>query len=73
MEETAPAYVIISCGVNNRFGLPDAQVLTDIEDAGAVLYRTDTDGTVLCTTDGEEISFRTLGKADTASGEAGVG
>ena len=70
LEETEPTYVIISCGVNNRFGLPDAQVLADIDEAGAALYRTDTDGTILCTTDGTDVAFRTTGKTEAASGEA---
>ena len=68
--ETDPAYVIISCGVNNRFGLPDAQVLADIDAVGAELYRTDTDGTIVCTTNGTDITFRTEGKTEIASGEA---
>ena len=69
LQAVDPSYVIISCGVNNRFGLPDAQVLADIGEAGAALYRTDTDGTILCTTNGTDITFRTAGKSFTASGE----
>lgn len=72
LQETEPAYVVISCGVNNRFGLPDADVLAAIEEYGATLYRTDTEGTIICTTDGTDITFRTEGKTETteASGEA---
>ncbi len=69
LQAVDPSYVIISCGVNNRFGLPDAQVLSDIGEAGAELYRTDTDGTILCTTNGTDITFRTMGKAFPASDE----
>lgn len=68
-----PAHVIISCGVNNRFGLPDETVLDAVEEAGAALYRTDTDGTIVCTTDGAALAFQTLGKDDAASGEASNG
>lgn len=70
LAETDPAYVIISCGVNNRFGLPDAQVLADIDAVGAELYRTDMDGTIICTTNGMDITFRAEGKTEIASGEA---
>ena len=67
LEETAPEYVIISCGVDNRFGLPDEQVLADIEQTGAELYRTDLNGTVICTSDGENITFLPEKQADALS------
>ena len=70
---TQPDYVVISCGTNNRFGLPDDSVLAAVAEAGAELYRTDTDGTIIMSTDGQTIRL-THEKVDypaaDASGEA---
>lgn len=46
----APKTSIISCGVNNIYGDPHAEVLLRL--AGTNLYRTDKDGTIVIETDG---------------------
>ncbi len=38
---------VISCGENNRYGHPTETVLENISSAGAGIYRTDLDGTVM--------------------------
>ena len=44
-----PEYAAISVGSRNRYGHPDPQVLARLERAGAQIFRTDTQGTVLLT------------------------
>ena len=53
-----PRVALISCGVGNRYGLPDATVLDQLEAAGARVYRTDRDGMLSVWTDGEDLWFR---------------
>jgi competence protein ComEC len=43
---------VISVGAGNRFGLPSAEALQRLRNAGATLYRTDLHGTILVETDG---------------------
>ncbi len=46
LEETTPEVVIISVGERNTYGHPAEETLERIADAGASIYRTDTNGTV---------------------------
>ncbi|HTO11773.1 MAG TPA: DNA internalization-related competence protein ComEC/Rec2 [Candidatus Binatia bacterium] len=50
-----PALAIVSVGVRNAYGHPDAGVLARLAAAGADLYRTDRDGAVLLETDGRTL------------------
>ncbi len=50
-----PYYAVISCGEDNSYGHPAPAVLSRLEDAGAVILRTDEDGTVVFTVDAESI------------------
>jgi len=47
-----PVVAIVSVGVRNAYGHPDAGVLARLAAAGADVYRTDRDGAVLLETDG---------------------
>ena len=55
--EAAPSYGIISCGMGNSYGHPHEDVLSRYRDADVLLYRTDMQGTITCTSDGKTISF----------------
>lgn len=52
----APRYAVISCGADNRYGHPHAEVLARLQNSGATVYRTDELGSVVFTTDGETIT-----------------
>lgn len=54
-----PACAVISCGAGNSYGHPDAGTLSRLRDAGAAVYRTDLQGTVICESDGETVTFTT--------------
>jgi competence protein ComEC len=58
-----PELAVISCGLNNRFGHPNADVLSRLQGTGARICRTDMDGAVVVETDGTTYSFRTAAEA----------
>lgn len=54
-----PDFAVISCGQDNSYGHPHEEVLSRFRDEGATLYRTDMQGTIICSSDGEHLSFIT--------------
>ncbi len=57
-------YAIISVGLDNIYDLPSATVISNLEKLNNKIYRTDKDGTIVITTDGENIEVRKEGKND---------
>ncbi len=57
--EAEPTYCIISCGANNEYGHPHEDTLSRLRDAGVTVYRTDESGTIVCTSDGVNLTFTT--------------
>ena len=53
----APRFGIISVGAFSRFGHPNQEVLDALGNAGVRTYRTDGDGSVTVSTDGNRIEF----------------
>jgi len=62
LQKVAPKYAVISVGVGNSYGHPASTTLAKLKDSGAEIYHTDKSGTIVCISDGTNISFRTLGK-----------
>lgn len=56
-----PAVSVIEVGAGNSYGHPTATTLTRLQQAGSAIYRTDRDGTVVITSDGETYSVRQTG------------
>lgn len=54
-----PEAAIISVGVFNEYGRPHPELLVRLENAGATVYRTDRDGSIVLRTDGVSYSIRT--------------
>lgn len=52
-----PDYAVISVGGDNQYGHPTNEVLSDLQDRGVTLFRTDIQGTVHCISDGRSIRF----------------
>ena len=52
-----PEIAIISCGKNNDYGYPHKDVLDRLGKQNVQIYRTDTDGTIILTTDGNTIDI----------------
>lgn len=57
-----PSYAVISCGIDNSYGHPHPETLELLKQFGVALFRTDADGIVLITTDGEALTVQALGK-----------
>ncbi|MGI8907108.1 MAG: DNA internalization-related competence protein ComEC/Rec2 [Candidatus Sumerlaeaceae bacterium] len=56
---TQPKVAVISCGLRNRYGHPNPEVLARLQQTGARVLRTDVDGATLLETDGESYTIRT--------------
>ena len=54
-----PEIALVSCGKNNRYGHPDPETISILEDVGARVFRTDEDGQIRCTFDASCISVTT--------------
>lgn len=52
-----PKYAVIQVGKNNEYGHPKSITLNKLKKINANIYRTDKDGTIICTSDGNNISF----------------
>jgi competence protein ComEC len=58
----APREAVVSVGCRNRFGHPSPASLATLAAAGARVWRTDHDGAVTVTTDGQAIETRALNR-----------
>ena len=54
LEAVQPAYGIISIGASKQ---PDANLLLNLQNVNATVYRTDLNGNILCNSDGRVLSF----------------
>ena len=67
LQAVDPDYAVIPAGAGNDNGHPAPALLRRLKEAGVQVYRTDMQGTVVCTSDGEHVYFTTErdGHADT--------
>lgn len=59
LTRVSPKYAAISVGKGNTYGHPVQSTLDKLKAAGAAVYRTDVDGTVVFATDGNTLSVST--------------
>lgn len=59
LDAVRPRYALISAGQDNRFGHPHAEVLERLEAMGIPIFRTDQQGTIHLSTDGEQLWVET--------------
>ena len=57
LREVMPKYAIISVGKDNEYGHPTDNTLSRLRDAGAAVMRTDLHSTIICSSDGKEVTF----------------
>lgn len=59
LKAVTPEVAIYSAGIDNSYGHPHAEVIAAVENAGAEVYGTDVNGTIIVETDGEVYSVNT--------------
>lgn len=59
LKAVAPKYAVISAGKKNRYQHPYKVTMNKLQNAKIPVYRTDECGTIVCTSDGQTISFNT--------------
>lgn len=57
LDATLPQYAIISCGLDNKYGHPASETVTNLKCFGAKIYRTDQIGTITAVSDGNKINI----------------
>lgn len=73
LREVNPDYAVISVGKDNSYGHPTETVLSRLRDADVTTYRTDLQGDIICTSDGQTVTFQVSRNqnADTLGGIGG--
>ena len=64
LREIMPEYAVISVGEGNSYGHPTEAALSRLRDADVTVFRTDLQGTIICVSDGESVSFTVEKNAD---------
>lgn len=73
LKKVSPTYAAISVGKGNSYGHPDAQVINRLSAAKTTILRTDTDGTIVFSTDGASLSVSTIpGELSADEADAGA-
>ena len=57
LEKVNPKYAIVSCGKENDYGHPHQETIDKINKKGIEILRTDVSGTIISTSDGNNIKF----------------
>ncbi len=60
-----PKYAVISCGLDNEYGHPHADTISRLNDVGAQIFQTNTQGTIVATSLNNDISFNVVGRQPT--------
>lgn len=60
LKQVSPSYAVIQVGENNDYDHPKEITLNKLEKLKTLTYRTDKHGTIILTSDGENISFETI-------------
>ena len=59
LREIMPEYAVIQVGKDNSYGHPTEDTLSRLRDADVKVYRNDLQGTIICTSDGDSVTFTT--------------
>ena len=59
LREGVPEYAVISVGKDNEYEHPAENTLSRLRDADIQVFRTDLNGTIICTSDGKTVTFET--------------
>lgn len=67
LQAVSPRSAVISVGEGNSYGHPEQVTLEKLEDNGVEIYRTDQLGTIVCCSDGKDITFYYAGMAESGA------
>lgn len=70
LDAITPEYAVISCGEGNSYGFPHARTLNNLRARGVQVFRTDEQGSIIATTNGEEITWNCAPSETWLVGEA---
>ena len=59
LNHVKPKFAIVSAGINNQYGHPTAETLQKMAEHNIKVFRTDKQGTIIATSDGQKITFNT--------------
>lgn len=59
IKAVAPRYAMITCGLGNSYDHPHRETLATLQKAKATVYRSDLNGEIVLTTDGESVTVTT--------------
>jgi beta-lactamase superfamily II metal-dependent hydrolase len=60
LDKVDPKYAVISVGLNNTYNHPTSETLDKLNNRNIKIYRTDQDGTIIFTSDGTDLSVKTV-------------
>lgn len=69
LQATVPEYAVISCGAGNMYGHPHEDTMEKLADMGILVYRTDKQGTIVVSSDGNSLSWNMEPCNDYTSGD----
>jgi len=69
LEAVSPEVAVYSAGIDNSYGRPHAEVIASAENAGAKVYGTDVNGTIVLETDGKEYEIKTEAEGTVVEGK----
>ena len=58
LEQVQPKYAVIMAGKDNSYGVPTQETIDKLNNRGSEIYRTDEDGTIQMTSDGNAIEIK---------------
>ena len=70
LSEVRPEVAVIEVGAGNDYGHPTSKTLSALQNTGSKIYRTDLDGNIVITTDGQTYTVTTEKQSWTTSGTA---
>jgi competence protein ComEC len=71
LSAVSPSAAVISCGKGNEYGHPAQATLDRLRSRDINIYRTDLSGTIVATSDGEQVTFNTDPSNHGPAGQAG--
>jgi competence protein ComEC len=54
----SPEIAVISLGAKNSYGHPHGETIEKLENAGVIIYRTDVNGTIVISSNGNSLTVR---------------